>query len=189
MTERLFTSPREITIPLTIPLVFLAGPVQGAPDWQSLMAQEIFDARPDVAVASPRRRPEDETSFNPEEQVLWEHESLLRARRFGTIGIWWAAQDLSDASYRQGRAYAQTTRIEEGMTFGWHEFRPGFVPVIGFDSEYGPNGGGSESYSRIMANILNIPVHDSIDDFTNALMKSIPPKRQTYPQFSHRDVA
>ena len=172
-----------------MPLAFLAGPVQGAPDWQTPMAQRIFEARPDVAAASPRRRSEDEASFAPEQQVQWEHESLLRARRFGTVGIWWAAQDLTDSSYRQGRAYAQTTRIEEGMTFGWHEFRPGFMPIIGFDPEYGANGGGSESYSRIMANILHIPVYDSLDDFTNALIESIPDKRHTLPYFSHRDAA
>lgn len=54
MTERLFLQPPEI-IKTEGPVIFLAGPIQGAPEWQADAGNLIHEINPTVIVASPRR--------------------------------------------------------------------------------------------------------------------------------------
>ncbi len=103
------------------PVVFLAGPIQGASDWQKdaiglLSAYEVNKAH----IASPRR-PEvhikgdfDEEDFI--EQVRWEHHYLFYAARFG-VTLFWCPEE---HEHFCNRAYAQTTRGELGMTLIRH---------------------------------------------------------------------
>lgn len=72
LDPRYFTSPHPVDIAdATVQLVFLAGPVQGAPNYHDRFAQEILEARPDVA-ASPRRTEEDQLRFDSDGQVKWD---------------------------------------------------------------------------------------------------------------------
>lgn len=188
MTERrLFTPPHEITISRTTPLVFLEGPVQGAPDWQNEVATRLLALRDDIAVASPRRTPEDQARFNSREQVAWEHASIRRARQFGALGIWWAAQDLDDHTYPAGRAYAQTTRFEAGDAIAENRNHPSLPLIIGYDPRYSSNGGGSESYSRLILELegLDVPVA-ALDEFVDGLVEKTPRLQKLYPEFSHK---
>ncbi len=54
MTERILLQPPEI-VETTKPVIFLAGPIQGGPDWQCEAANLIHDLDPNVIVASPRK--------------------------------------------------------------------------------------------------------------------------------------
>ncbi len=171
--ERLYTPPRQLAIPDTTPLVFLAGPVQGAPDWQTPFAEATLASNPDTAVASPRRTAEDQARFDADEQVKWEHRSLDRARRFGVLAFWLAAQELDDETYPAGRAYAQTTRIELGKALGWKHYQPDLPVVIGFDPEYTMRGGGSESYIRREAKLAGIAIYNSASETLSAITRSI----------------
>src|SRR4051812_20568877 len=105
-TTRLFLQPPEI-IQTDGPIIFLAGPIQGAPDWQSTAAALIHDLDPSVVVASPRRD-YPEGTFVYEHQVDWETHYLRTAGRSGVIAFWLAGQTVETP----GRAYAQTTRFE-----------------------------------------------------------------------------
>lgn len=82
--------------------VFLAGPIQGAPDWQSKLP-EIEN----VVYLSPRRESYPVPNFNYDEQVEWETQALRSAN---IVLVWIPKEDESIA----GRSYAQTTRFEVG---------------------------------------------------------------------------
>lgn len=91
------------------PLVFLAGPIQGARAWQDEAASLLEGLRPGLAVASPRRLHFDRLdSAGYAAQVDWEGFHLRRAAAQGVI-LFWLARELE---HDPGRAYAQTTRFE-----------------------------------------------------------------------------
>lgn len=106
--DRKVLSPPEIG-PDDSRVLFLAGPIQGADDWQAEAIQIIHDLDPSVVIANPRRDYIDGT-FVYERQVDWEIEHLARALRTGAILFWCAVED----DHACDRAYAQTTRFELG---------------------------------------------------------------------------
>ncbi len=82
-------------------IVFLAGPIKGAPDWQSQAVKDFADL--DVYVANPRR--ENVMNFNLDMQVDWESKFLALA----DVIMFWIPAKESDVA---GRDYAQTSRFE-----------------------------------------------------------------------------
>lgn len=92
------------------PLIFLAGPIQGAPDWQQTAIEILKDRGADLA--SPRSAKKNYTEDDYMVQVDWEHQHLLRASEYGSVMFWLA----KEAEHVPGRAYAQTSRFE----LGWH---------------------------------------------------------------------
>jgi hypothetical protein len=90
------------------PLVFLAGPIQGARDWQAEAIVWLLEKSPTLEVANPRRQVAGD--FVYAEQVDWETEQLARAGREGVILFWLA----KEAEHNEKRAFAQTSRVEFG---------------------------------------------------------------------------
>lgn len=132
MNERLFIQPPEIA-EANERIVFLAGPVQGAPEWQPEAAQLIHDIDDSIIVASPRRDYEkDGIDFVYEKQVNWEKEFLKRAGEAGVIAFWLADQ----VTPTPGRAYGQTSRFELGEWYARHEIM-GAKLVIGSEPNFG----------------------------------------------------
>ena len=82
-------------------VVFLAGPIKGAPDWQSQAIKDLADL--DIYVANPRR--ENVQNFNLDLQIGWESKFLALA----DIIMFWIPQKDTDVA---GRDYGQTTRFE-----------------------------------------------------------------------------
>jgi calcineurin-like phosphoesterase family protein len=82
-------------------IVFLAGPIKGAPDWQAQAIKDLADL--DVYVANPRR--ENVINFNLDLQVNWESRFLAAA----DVIMFWIPPKETDVS---GRDYAQTSRFE-----------------------------------------------------------------------------
>lgn len=130
MTERLLLQPPEI-IETDGPVIFLAGPIQGAPDWQAEAAIAIHDIDPTIVVASPRRD-YPEGTFVYEKQVDWETHFLRKAGRIGVVGFWLAAQ----TEETPGRAYAQTTRFELAEWKMHHEYE-GIKLTVGIEEGFG----------------------------------------------------
>lgn len=93
-----------------LPVIFLAGPIQGAKDWQG-DAINILKAnlQRDCIIASPRRY-DDTWQFQFEQQVDWESFYLQQAAWTGVV-LFWLAKEHEHACER---AYAQTTRFELG---------------------------------------------------------------------------
>lgn len=131
MAERRFIQPPEL-VETDGRIIFLAGPVQGAPEaWQLEMATMIHDIDSTVTVASPRKDYEPGT-FVYEKQVAWETEFLHRAGKTGVIAFWLANQ----SSETPGRSYGQTTRAEWGTWFTRHYFT-GAKMVMGGEGNFG----------------------------------------------------
>lgn len=130
MSERLLLQPPEI-VETDGPVIFLAGPIQGAPDWQTEAASIIHDIDSSIVVASPRRD-YPEGTFVYEKQVDWETHFLRKAGRIGVVGFWLAAQ----TEETPGRAYAQTSRFELAEWKMRHEYE-GIKLTIGIEESFG----------------------------------------------------
>lgn len=115
------------------PLIFLAGPIQGAPDWQS-DAIALLGKMTDAHIASPRRSTLTVDDFGEDmynEQVDWEHDYLDRAAKNGAIMFWLA----KEAQHRCDRAYAQTSRFELGETVTLHRLK-GVKIAVGIEKGF-----------------------------------------------------
>jgi len=94
-------------------IIFLAGPIQGGPDWQKEAIRYIHNKNSEIHIASPRRPGADKKDFTDEiwnEQIYWEHFYFELAEQNGVIMFWLAGE----TNHRCDRAYAQTTRFEIG---------------------------------------------------------------------------
>jgi hypothetical protein len=150
------------SFPDSDPLIFLAGPIQGATDWQRDAVNIFKQVSGDdqlLRIANPRREELDKASFNYAEQVAWEKQHLHRAAKHGAIIFWFAARDI-EIPYEKGRAYAQTTRFEFGRAFGWLDSGNPVQLAIGIEPGYK----GSENYIKLCATEYSIPVFSHLED-------------------------
>lgn len=114
-------------------VVFLAGPIQGAPDWQ---AEAMRLLRPilggiDVSVCSPRRLGAfPEGAY--EQQVDWERFHLREAAGDGVTMFWLAKEVEHDCK----RSYAQTTRFELAEALTKHVMGYGGHIVLGIEDGF-----------------------------------------------------
>lgn len=163
--------PIAVVIPEREPVLFLAGPIQGAPLWQP-RATELIAALvttgADVHVANPRRGSLDAETFVYAEQVAWEKHHLTRAAKHGAIIFWFAAQDPTQP-YEAGRAYAQTSRIEFGRVVGWKDYKPSINIAMGIEPGYN----GSQNYYQSCALEMGIPVFSTLEDTCIEAVRSL----------------
>lgn len=127
MSERLVLPPNYPTV--EGPVIFLAGPIQGASMWQTKAIEYIHSKAPQLWIASPRCgqfRTNDNFVYN--EQVDWETTFLRRAADQGTIMFWLAKEEI----HHPERAYAQTTRFELAEWKIRHE-RGGINLILGIE--------------------------------------------------------
>ena len=149
----------------------MAGPIQGAPDWQSDMVRLLardYSGERTLIVFNPRHTYSENQPFNYSVQVRWERNHLLRAAKLGALAFWFAAKDDS-LPYESGRTYAQTTRIELGEAFGWRAYNPGVNIALGIEPGYR----GNESYFREMAGEFNLPIHESLATLAGEVLRLI----------------
>ncbi|MFH1917236.1 MAG: nucleoside 2-deoxyribosyltransferase domain-containing protein [Nanoarchaeota archaeon] len=134
MADRLILAPTYHEH-LDAPLIFLAGPITGAPDWQAAAYDIIHTRSPDLYVANPRR-PIDVGSkdFSKDmyaEQVDWESHHLAIAGKTGVILFWYALE----VNHNCRRPYSQTTRQEFGEWVNEHK-HAGTKIVVGIEPEH-----------------------------------------------------
>lgn len=157
-----YSPPKELNIEAPDPAIFLAGPIQGAPNWQqeavTMFAALNYERGGDVHVLNPRRETL-EGDFNYLEQVDWELDGLQKAAKFGSVLFWFAARDLKSKAQKD-RCYAQTSRVEFGMLTGWLDYVPSINVSIGIEPGYI----GSEKYFRKRAHDYRMPVFSSLED-------------------------
>src|SRR3989338_3144881 len=149
------------------PLIFLAGPIRGAEDWQSEAIEIIHRADSGIYIASPRREVFDE-SFDFDVQTDWETKYLNLAAERGGILFWLARE--AHHSCDNGRSYAQTTRFELAT---WVErFRHRDVGIV-IGIEKGFSG---VEYIRKMVS-ANIVIVDTLEDTCAEAVKIIKNKK------------
>lgn len=142
-----------------LPLVFLAGPIQGAAGWQQEAIAYINSARPDFWIANPRRDIPDGGDFTEDmynEQVDWETLHLRHAGAYGVVLFWLARE----ARHLCHRAYAQTTRFELAE---WKErhCRDGAKLVVGIEQGFT-----NEYYirRRMTQDCPDVPMPDTLEE-------------------------
>lgn len=150
------------------PLIFLAGPIQGAPKWHNKAIKIIQDIDSYINIASPSKKVDRiylkqnqekfKHSANQEEweQIDWETFYLNRAAQKGAIMFWFPNEE---AHYCE-RAYAQTSRFELGEWKTEHKQGRGNI-VIGFEKGFS-----GEHYIkyRLSKDNLNIPILSSLKE-------------------------
>jgi hypothetical protein len=127
-------------------LIFLAGPIQGAPEWHNIAIPRLQELCRCINVASPSKHvDEGYRAMNPTkfdktsdqegwEQVDWETFYLERAAKEGTILFWLPREHTHICK----RAYAQTSREELGKWFARKETRDVNIAIAiqeGFSGE------------------------------------------------------
>lgn len=161
MTEGLVIVPPEYKETST-PIIFLAGPIQGAEDWQSEAIEIIHKLNPNVIIASPRRATFSK-DFNYDEQVDWETHFLGEAGKNGVI-LFWLSKEKESVP---GRAYAQTSRAE---LFEWkerHQTR-GAKLVVGIEEGFS---GDRYIKKRLGQECPDITIHSSLEDLCKDALK------------------
>ncbi len=154
------------TAPVSGPLVFLAGPIQGAPDWQAEAICLLAALAPILAVASPRHNyPAGEFSYA--EQIDWETHHLRRAASHGVI-LFWLAREVTPVP---GRAYAQTTRFELAEWKVRHE-RDGARLVVGIEDGFS---GARYVRHRFAQDCPRVPVVDTLEAACAAAVRECEP--------------
>ena len=130
MAERLIVYPPEI-VETEGGLIFIAGPIQGAPDWQAKAAETIHGVDSKIVVASPRKEYEPGT-FEHERQMDWETAFLRKAGNKGVVSFWLAKQTIPTPD----RDYAQTSRFELAEWMMRHVYE-GAKLTIGIEEGFG----------------------------------------------------
>ncbi|MGV9002118.1 MAG: hypothetical protein ACOH18_04165 [Candidatus Saccharimonadaceae bacterium] len=191
MSERFFQSPDIIDIPDDMPLVFLEGPVQGAPDWQTPFANSLLEAVAGIAVASPRATSAHQVAFTSkdpetkirasEKQVAYEFIARRRTLQYGAVVLWYAAQDLS-IPYNQARRYGKTTPIENGEVWGWMMAHPDYPLILGFDSAFQEGPDNSRGYISRNHELIGLQEHASLYDVFNATVSRLETIKNEVPR-------
>ena len=162
MSERnVYVPPEHVSSEQKV--IFLAGPIQGAPNWQSNAINILTTLKSNICIASPRR--EKFEGVNYDEQVDWETENLRNAGKNGVIRFWFARE----GEQIQGRSYAQTTRAE---LFEWkvrHE-RDGAKIVIGIEEGFS---GAKYIRRRFGQDCPDVPILDSLEETCKKVLKTI----------------
>lgn len=109
MDRSVVTAPEDVELAETLdgPLIYLAGPIQGAVNWQREAVALLADLAPEVPVACPRAR---NFRGGPEVHLTWERAYAERAAREGVI-LGWLPRE---TAHRCGRSYAAQARFELG---------------------------------------------------------------------------
>ena len=115
-------------------MIFLAGPIKGAPDWHKDAVEIIGELDGEVHLASPKPLTVPEGAFTEDmyvAQIGWEHHWLNYCARYGVIMFWLANEEKQYCD----RAYGQTSRFE----LGWKVMKAellGARVVVGFDDAF-----------------------------------------------------
>ena len=147
------------------PVVFLAGPIQGAPDWQAEAIRLLKDilAGIDVSVCSPRRLGAfPEGAY--EQQVDWERFHLNEAAGDGVTMFWLA----KEAEHDCARAYAQTTRFELAEALTKHVMGYGGHIVLGIEDGFT---GAKYIRKYIQDNCAGLQIHTTLEATCKAVGK------------------
>lgn len=143
------------------PVLFLAGPIQGAENWQEQAIDIIDKTASGLTIASPRRE-YPEGTFVYERQVDWETEYLKRAAKYGAVMFWLARQAETGDPDERGfyRAFAQTSRFELAEAKIKHE-RDGIKLVVGIEKSFG-----NERYirRRFSQDCPDVPILNNLED-------------------------
>jgi hypothetical protein len=144
------------------PMIFLAGPIQGAPDWQDVAVIQIRHLAAQVHLANPRRNDLSD-AFDFDGQVDWETHHLRRSAQHGAILFWLARE----TDHHCTRAYGQTSRFELAEWKMRHE-RDGVRLVVGIEQGFS---GGKYIRRRLAQDCPDVPILATLADTCKAAVE------------------
>lgn len=161
------------------PVIFLAGPIRGAGDWQKTAIKKLHLAIPNALIVCPcrydkshelykHRRKGSTTKF--ESQTEWERHYLNHAARTGVVMFWIPKEDPINPRPREEGPYAQDTYGELG------EWRGRMLEVGGLNVVIGAEPDGLPGLSVIKKNYkyaLNMKLHETLDSTLKAAVDTV----------------
>lgn len=155
--KRVYNATEEIPKELHKNVIFLAGPIQGAPDWQK-DAIEILLEVPNLIIANPRRSELNKDDFNYNQQVEWESKYLDIASTGQGI-LFWLANPIEQIN---GRSYAQTSRFELGEWYAKYMLSDDVILHIGIEEGFH-----GERYIKKKFETTRIWIYDNLYEMCN----------------------
>ncbi|HLD00404.1 MAG TPA: hypothetical protein VJC39_01540 [Candidatus Nanoarchaeia archaeon] len=129
----------NFSVSISEPLIYLAGPIRSAPNWQDEAIKLIFSVDENIAVASPRRgiRPPIFSYLASEEgyfprQRAWEIHYMNLAYKTGAILFWLPGEESHDCS----KVYGAMSRFELGLWINEQRRNPGGNLCFGTDGKF-----------------------------------------------------
>lgn len=132
--------PNTYVSDLKMPLIFLAGPIRGAPNWQDDAIVLLFSEKSNLAIASPRRGIRDkiaryiavgdENHFSRQRE--WERYYLDVASKTGAILFWLPKEEEHDCQ----KVYGATTRVELGQWMTAYKYNKSTRFCVGSDGYF-----------------------------------------------------
>jgi hypothetical protein len=150
--------------------LFLAGPIEGADDWQSRTIEIIRSTGSHtlnlIHIFNPRRQTEmRDTRLDPENykiQTFWEQDQLALAADIGAHLFWLEARN-PKLPYTSGREYARTTIKELCMSIGGIFYGDGIKMAVGIDPDF-DDPSHNLRYCRETLKRLHIPIRSTLED-------------------------
>jgi hypothetical protein len=132
--------PKTLVEPVEGPLIFLAGPIRGAPNWQNEAIQRILQKNGNATITSPRREVRESISkyvlsgndayFT--RQRAWERYYLEIAAKKGAILFWLPGE----TEHSCEKAYGAMTRIELGQWMTRYKSDHSIRICVGSDGKF-----------------------------------------------------
>lgn len=179
MSNRVINAPNREIIEPTEKVIFLAGPIQGAPLWHDQLQYQLDRFSGNLTICSPKRLAGKEKSrLGYQAQVQWETDHLNLAAQQGVIIFWWANQAYKVyentfwqwcPGLRTERHYAKTTRIEWGEWKAKHDL-VGCKVILGLDTKWV-----DERYltTRLQQDGSQIPIVYSLEDMAKKIVEML----------------
>ena len=132
--------PKTYIQDINFPLIFLAGPIRSAPNWQDEAIKILFSQESNLVIASPRREVReniskyivagDENYFS--RQRAWERYYLDIASKAGAILFWLPGE----AEHNCQKSYGAMTRLELGQWMTHYRYNKSARFCIGSDGKF-----------------------------------------------------
>lgn len=132
--------PKTYVQNIEAPLIFLAGPIRSAPNWQDEAIDFLFSQNYDLVIASPRRGVRDkiapyiaqgdENHFP--RQRAWERHYLDIASKTGAILFWLPGE----AEHNCKKVYGAMTRVEIGQWMTSYRHNNSVRFCVGSDGKF-----------------------------------------------------
>ena len=132
--------PKTYVQKLQAPLIFLAGPIRSAPNWQDEAIDILFSQGSNLIIASPRRGVRDkiaqyiatgDESYFPRQRA-WERHYLDIASKTGAILFWLP----DEAEHDCQKVYGAMTRVEIGQWMTNYKYNNSVRFCVGSDDKF-----------------------------------------------------
>ncbi len=164
--------PKTYVENIEAPLIFLAGPIRSAPNWQDKAIEILLNQNTELVIASPRRGIRDEIApyiktgdenYFPRQRA-WERHYLDLASKTGAILFWLPGEEEHNCE----KAYGAMTRVEIGQWMSNYKNNNSIRFCVGSDGNFSELG--TIKYDLDL-DAPNKKIHDSLESTCNEALK------------------